>query len=140
MGKQSRVYDLLTKKQSLAVFATQKRKSKLSEELNKTISYQEQLLNMLNAITDPEMQKTVAQVKSEAWYNLKIQDELIAVKNKIDFLSIEIKNQNMQIALASDKHKKYEAKKNHFSKLDLIEKENRLDAFIPSTNKSRSKF
>ena len=116
MGKQLKVFDLLTKKQSLTVFKSQKKKNQLSEELNQAISYQKQLLEILKSIGMTKSQKTVSEIKSEAWYNLKIQDELTAIKNKIDFLSLEFKNQNIQVALATDKQKKYAEKKNHYSK------------------------
>ena len=140
MGKQLKVFDLLTKKQSLTVFKSQKKRSKLSEELNEIVSYQKKLNEILKSISTTKRQKTVAEIKSENWYKLKIQDELIAANNKIDFLSLEIKNQNMLVALASDKQKKYEEKKNHFSKLELIEKENKRDSAIQSSNTNRTKF
>ena len=106
MGKEVRIFDLLTKKQSLTVFKSQKRKNKLAEELNKVITYQKQLLEIMQSIDKEASQKTVSELKSENWYNLKIQDELIAIKNKIEFLSLELKNQNKQVALASEKQKK----------------------------------
>ena len=140
MGKQLKMYDLLTKKQSLTVFKSQKKKNKLSEELNQIISYHKQLLEILKSLTLTKTQKTVSEIKSENWYKLKIQDELIAANNKIDFLSLEIKNQNIQVALAADKQKKYEEKKRHFSKLDLIEKENKRDNAIQPSNTNKSKF
>ena len=140
MGKQLKIYDLLSKKQSLTVFKSQKKKNKLSEELTQILSYHEQLLDILKSLTLTKTQKTVLEIKSENWYKLKIQDELIAANNKIDFLSLEIKNQNIQVALAADKQKKYEEKKKHFSKLDLIEKENKRDSSVQSPNTSKSKF
>ena len=140
MGKQLKVFDLLTKKQSLTVFKSQKKKNQLLEELNQVISYQKQLFEILKSISTTKGQKTVSEIKSENWYNLKIQDELIAIGNKIDFLSLEIKNQNIQVALAADKQKKYEEKKIYFSKLDLIEKENKRETSIQRPNSQRSKF
>ncbi len=140
MGKQLKVFDLLTKKQSLTVFKSQRKKNKLSEQLNEVISYHKQLVKILESISTSQQQKTVTEIKSENWYKLKIQDELIAAKNKIDFLSDEIKNQNMQVALASDKQKKYEEKKQYFNKLELIEKENKRDNAIPQSNTIRTKF
>ena len=140
MGKQLKVYDLLAKKQSLKVFESQKKKNKLSEALSQTVSYQKQLSEILESISSNEVQKTASAIKSENWYRLKIQDELVAANNKIDFLSLEIKNQNIQVALAADRHKKFEEKKNYFNKLDLIEKENRSESAFQSSNGRRSKF
>ncbi len=140
MGKQLKLFDLLTKKQSLNVFKSQRKKNKLSEQLNEVIAYQKQLVNILESISTSKPHKSVAEIKSENWYKLKIQDELIAANNKIDFLSIEIKNQNMQVALASDKQKKYEEKKQYFNKLELIEKENKRDDAIQPSNTNRTKF
>ena len=140
MGKQVKVFDLLTKKQSLTVFKSQRKKNQLAEELNQAISYQKQLVEILKSISSSKTQKTVSEIKSESWYNVKIQDELVAINNKIDFLSLEIKNQNIQVALATDKQKKYAEKKNHFSKLEIIEKENKLETTIQSTISNRSKY
>ena len=133
MGKEVRIFDLLTKKQSLTVFKSQKRKNKLAEELNKVITYQQQLLEIMQSIDKEASQKTVSELKSENWYNLKIQDELIAIKNKIEFLSLELKNQNMQVALASEKRKKFQEKKRHFNKLEQQEKETRQESALQST-------
>lgn len=140
MGKQVKIFDLLSKKQSLTVFKSQKKKNQLSDELKKIIAYQKQLREILESISTTKTQKTVSEIKSENWYNLKIQDELIAISNKIDFLSLEIKNQNVQVALAADKQKKYEEKKNHFNRLELIEKENRIETTIPARPNNRTKF
>ena len=140
MGKQVKIFDLLSKKQSLTVFKSQKKKNQLSDELKQIIAYQKQLREILESISTTKTQKTVSEIKSENWYNLKIQDELIAISNKIDFLSLEIKNQNVQVALAADKQKKYEEKKNHFNRLELIEKENRIETTIPARPNNRTKF
>ena len=133
MGKEVRIFDLQTKKQSLNVFKSQKRKNKLAEELNKVIAYQKQLLEIMQSIDKEASQKTVSELKSENWYNLKIQDELIGIKNKIEFLSLELKNQNMQVALASEKRKKFQEKKRHFNKLEQQEKETRQESALQST-------
>ena len=140
MGKQVKIFDLLTKKQSLNVFKSQKKKNQLADELHQLVSYKTQLLEILKSISTSNTKKTVSEVKSENWYNLKIQDELIAINNKIDFLSIELKNQNIQVALAADKQKKYEEKKNHYARIESIEKENKRESNVPSMISIRSKF
>ena len=140
MGKQQKIFDLLSKKQSLNVFRSQKKKNKLSEELTQIVSYQKQLMEILKSISSDEKYKRVSEIKSETWYKLKIQDELIAATNKIEFLSMELKNQNIQIALAADKQRKYEEKRSHFNRLEIIERENRQDSSIPPFNTNKSKF
>ena len=140
MGKQVRIFDLLAKKQTLTVFKSQKKRNQLSEELKQSVSYQKQLLEILSSLSTNKTQKTVSEIKSENWYNLKIQDELIAIRNKIDFLSLEIKNQNIQVALAADKQKKYEEKKKYFNKIELLEKENKQETAVQSRINSKSRF
>ena len=140
MGKQVRIFDLLAKKQTLTVFKSQKKRNQLSEELKQSVSYQKQLLEILSSLSTNKTQKTVSEIKSENWYNLKIQDELIAIRNKIDFLSLEIKNQNIQVALAADKQKKYEEKKKYFNKIELLEKENKQETAVQSKINSKSRF
>ncbi len=140
MGRQVKIFDLLTKKQSLSVFKSQKKKGQLSEELKQNLSYQKQLLDILKSTGIKATHKTASEIQSESWYNLKIQDELIAITNRIDFLSTEIKNQNIQVALAADKQKKYEDKKNHYRKLDQLEKESKREHMMPSRTHNESKI
>jgi hypothetical protein len=84
--------------------------------------------------------KTVSEIKSHTWYNVKLQDELIAVNNKIEFLSIEVKNQKIQVALAAEKQKKYMEKKNHFYKIERLEIENKRESLAQSASFNRSKI
>ena len=59
MGKQQKIFDLLSKKQSLNVFRSQKKKNKLSEELTQIVSYQKQLMEILKSISSDEKYKRV---------------------------------------------------------------------------------
>ena len=139
MGKQVKIFDLLAKKQSLTIFKSQKRKNQLMEELNQVRSYKNQLLEILSSIDTNQSYKTVSEIKSENWYNLKIQDELKAIDNKIEFLNLEIKNQNIQVANASEKQKKFQEKRKFFNSLEKQEKETRLESSMPSATNNRSK-
>ena len=139
MGKQVKIFDLLAKKQSLTIFKSQKRKNQLMEELNQVRSYKNQLLEILSSIDTNQSYKTVSEIKSENWYNLKIQDELRAIDNKIEFLNLEIKNQNIQVANASEKQKKFQEKRKFFNSLEKQEKETRLESSMPSATNNRSK-
>ena len=71
---------------------------------------------------------------------VKIQDELIATKNKIDFLLLEIKNQTIQIALATEKQKKYQDKKKYFNEIEQRNQENKRESMMPSIINNRSKI
>lgn len=139
MGKQVKIFDLLAKKQSLTIVKSQKRKNQLMEELNQVRSYKNQLLEILSSIDTNQSFKTVSEIKSENWYNLKIQDELKGIDNKIEFLSLEIKNQNIQVATASEKQKKFQEKRKFFNSLEKHEKETRLESSMPSATNNRLK-
>ena len=140
MGKQVKIFDLLSKKQSLTVFKNQKKKNQLSQELKNAVSYKKRLLEILDSVETNESKKTVSQIKSESWYNLKIQDELNATKNKIDFLSLEIKNQTMRIAIATEKQKKFRDKKKHFNEIEMKKRENNRESTMPTIINNRSKI
>ena len=139
MGKQVRVFDLLTKKQSLSVFKSQKKRNKLAEELRNATAYQKQLEDILESMASDKKKKTVAEIKSESWYRLKIRDELTSIQNKIDFLSVEIKDQRIQVAKETEKRKKFDEKKTHFQKVELLESERREEIATPSRIDNRSK-
>ena len=140
MGKQVKVFDLLSKKQSLHVFRNQRKKNQLLEELRLATAYQKQLHEILNTMYETEGNKTVSQIRSENWYKLKIQDELVSVRNKIDFLTIEIKDQGIQIALASEKKRKFEEKRNQLKKIDTRNRENKRETMSIAHPTNRSKF
>ena len=140
MGKQQKIFDLLTKKQSLNVYRSKRKKNKLSEQLAEINTYRKQLIEILDSISSPQKNKTVGEIKSETWYKLKLQDELIGANNKIDFLSLELKNQNIQVALEAEKHKKFEEKKNYFKRLEIIDREKKLDVNSPPQSGNRAKF
>ncbi len=139
MGKQVKVFELLSKKQSLNVFKNQKKKNQLVDELKAATAYQKKLTEILTNMSKELENKTVSQIKAENWYNLKIQDELIATVNKIEFLTIEIKNQGVQIALASEKKRKFDEKKIQIQKINAQELENKIEnmAAAPSNNGSK---
>ena len=140
MGKQVKVFDLLSKKQSLHVFRNQRKKNQLLEELRLATAYQKQLHEILNTMSEAEGNKTVSEIRSENWYKLKIQDELVSVGNKIDFLTIEIKDQGIQIALASEKKRKFEEKRNQLRKIDTHNRENKRETMSIAHPNNRSKF
>ncbi|MEE2774750.1 MAG: hypothetical protein VYE27_07550 [Pseudomonadota bacterium] len=132
MGKQVRVFDLLTKKQSISVFKSQKKKNEIAEKLRLATLYEKQLQDILNSMLENKNHKTVAEIKSETWYKLKIQDELRANRNKIDFLNKEIVNQRMLVAKESEKRKKFSERKDYFKKLESQEKERKQENMTPS--------
>ena len=140
MGKQIKVYDLLSKKQSLDVFKNQKKKNQLLEELNAARAYKEQLIEISTSILNDNTEKTVSQIKSESWYSLKIQDELLAIESKIEFLIVEIKDHGIQIAIASEKKRKFDEKKLQLKKIATRDKENRQEMLATRSSANQSKY
>jgi len=140
MGKQVKVFELLSKKQSLNVFKNQKKKNQLVDELKAATAYQKKLTEILTNMSKELENKTVSQIKAENWYNLKIQDELIATVNKIEFLTIEIKNQGVQIALASEKKRKFDEKKIQIQKINAQELENKIENMAAAPSKNGPKY
>ena len=118
-----RTYELLAMKQNLSLIKYYKKKNALVESLNQCIDLESQLTIILKKTFEKKENKTVSEIKSESWYNIKIQDELLAVKNRIEFLKTEIKNHNLRLAIEKEKHKKFIEKKDHHNKLLLMERD-----------------
>jgi hypothetical protein len=118
-----RTYELLAMKQNLSLIKYYKKKNTLVESLNQCTELETQLAIILKTTFEKKENKTVSEIKSESWYNIKIQDELLAVKNRIEFLRTEIKNHNLQLAIEKEKHKKFIEKKDQYNKIALIERD-----------------
>ena len=86
MKSSPRTYELLAKKQSLSLMRSNRKKNALVESLNQCLELEKQLKEILATTFETRNNKTVSEIKSESWYNVKIQDELSAVRNKIEFL------------------------------------------------------
>ncbi len=122
MRSPKRTYELLAMKQNLSLIKYHKKRGALVESLNQCIELKKQLTEILETTYEKKENKTASEIKSESWYNIKIQDELSSVKNRIEFLSEELRTHKLQLAIENEKHKKFVEKKELFYKLEVEER------------------
>ena len=138
MKSSPRTYELLAKKQSLSLMRSNRKKNALVESLNQCLELEKQLKEILATTFETRNNKTVSEIKSESWYNVKIQDELSAVRNKIEFLGEELKNQKMQFAIEKEKQKKFDERFHLSKKMNRLEKEKKFESLFQNRSRIRS--
>ncbi len=138
MKSSPRTYELLAKKQSLSLMRSNRKKNALVESLNQCLELEKQLKEILATTFETRNNKTVSEIKSESWYNVKIQDELSAVRNKIEFLGEELKNQKMQFAIEKEKQKKFDERFHLSKKMNRLEKEKKFESLFQNRSSIRS--
>tara|TARA_A100001015_G_scaffold317539_1_gene434800 strand:- start:1029 stop:1445 length:417 start_codon:yes stop_codon:yes gene_type:complete len=138
MKSQRRIFDLLSKKQNLQLIKLTQKKNKLSAELKESIEQKLQLKSIIESSRNRGTELTAAAIQSESWYSIRIKDQLVALQNRIDFLSDEIKNQNVLVAMQKEKKNKYNEKKEYYHKMEKIEKENRFEASLQFKSLTKS--
>ncbi len=138
MRSSRRTYELLAMKQNLSLIKHHKKKSTLLESLNQCFELKKQLTEILETTHEKKENKTVSEIRSESWYNVKIQDELSSVRNRIEFLSEELKNHKLQLAIENEKHKKFVEKKDLFYKLEMEERDEKLQLQYQGKGTGRS--
>ena len=78
---------------------------------------------------------TALQLKSKKWYNLKIQEQILAAENKNTFLEKENRNIQKKIALKHHKMKNSIEKASYHKKIEKEVSENKQLLSYPALNK-----
>ena len=126
MKNRKRIFELLSKKENISLRKAINKKNSLLKELKKIEVTKRKLEEVIKETKKENTERTVTELKAESWYNTKIKDQLIEIKNKIDFLLKEIKNQNVTLSNHKEKSKKYDEKyiEHEKNEIRLIEKRN----------------
>ena len=126
MKNKKRIFDLLSKKENISLRRAINKKNSLLKELKKIEVTKRKLEEVIKETKKESTERTVTELKAESWYNTKIKDQLIEIKNKIDFLLKEIKSQNVILSNHKEKSKKYDEKyvEHEKNEIRLIEKRN----------------
>ena len=135
MKSKRRIFELLALKEKVERNNYYKQAKTISQELNKNNSLKEKLIEILNEDKKSTNSISALQLKSKKWYNLKIQEQIIASENKNIFLKKETAKIQKKIAFTNNKMK------NSLEKAALhkkIENDNIVkieQSLIPSLNK-----
>ena len=105
MGSKRKIFELFALKQKLERNNHLKKAKAISEEIKRNNSLKEKLLEIVKEDEDKKNSMTALQLKSKKFYNLKIQEQIIATENKNIFLEKENSQIQKKIAYKQQKMK-----------------------------------
>ena len=136
MKSKRRIFELLALKEKVERNNYFKQAKTISQEINKNNSLKEKLIEILNEDKKSTNSISALQLKSKKWYNLKIQEQIIASENKNIFLKKETAKIQKKIAFTNNKMKNSLEKAALHKNIENDNIENIEHSLIPSLNKS----
>ncbi len=109
--------------------------------LNKEIQRNSIIQEKLESISSKKFEDKIItgmQLRSENWYDSKIQSQITEIKNRQKFLSEESLAMRRKVALAHNRMKKSQEKASQYKKEQSMEKEKKFEASIPPRSNTKS--
>ena len=135
MRSKKKMFEILALKDRLERNNYYKQAKAISDEINKNNHLKEKLEEIVAQENKTDNSMTALQLKSKKWYNLRIQEQILASENKKNFLEKE--NSQIQKKIAQKHHKmKNSLEKAAFHKKideENLDKKNQLS--LPTLNK-----
>jgi len=136
MKSKRRIFELLALKEKVERNNYYKQAKTITQEINKNNSLKEKLLEILNEEKKSTNSISALQLKSKKWYNLKIQEQIVASENKNVFLKKENAKIQKKIAFTNNKMKSSLEKAALHKQIENNNIEKIEQSLIPSLNKS----
>ena len=136
MGSKRKIFELLALKEKLERNNHFKKAKAISEEIKKNNSLKEKLLEIVKEEKVKKKSMTALQLKSKNWYNLKIQEQILAAENKNIFLEKENSQIQKKIAFKHQKMKTSIEKASYHKKIEKEISDKKELLSYPSLNKS----
>lgn len=135
MGSKRKLFELFALKDKLERNKHFIKAKTISEEIKRNNSLKEKLQEIANEEKEITKSMTALQLKSKKWYNLKIQEQILAAETKNTFLEKENRNIQKKIALKHHKMKNSIEKASYHKKIEKEVSENKQLLSYPALNK-----
>lgn len=135
MGSKRKLFELLALKDKLERNNHFKQAKAISDEIQKNNLLNEKLQEIVKDENKTKISMTALQLKSQNWYNLKIQEQILSSENKKSFLEKENYQIQKKIALKHHKMKNSLEKAALHKKIELDTSEKKQLLSYPSFNK-----
>ena len=135
MGSKRKLFELFALKDKLERNKHFIKAKTISEEIKRNNSLKEKLQEIAKEEKEIKKSMTALQLKSKKWYNLKIQEQILASENKKSFLEKENYQIQKKIALKHHKMKNSLEKAALHKKIELDTSEKKQLLSYPSFNK-----
>ena len=131
MAKGRSVFHLLALKQKVALAKKNRTMKTLQDELDRTKGIRDQLSEMVGTMNVPVGETTVRHLRSASWYGNQVQEQLGAISNRAEFLSVEVDTHRKDIAITRHKQERALEKSIEHERAEQLEREERAAALIP---------
>ena len=135
MGSKRKIFELLALKEKLERNSHFKKAKAITQEIMRNNELKEKLLEIVKEDKGNKISMTALQLKSKKFYNLKIQEQIIASENKNIFLEKESSQIQKKIALKHHKMKNSIEKASYHKKIEKEVSENKQLLSYPALNK-----
>ena len=131
MAKGRSVFQLLALKQKVALAKKNRTMKTLQDELDRTKGIRDQLSEMVGTMNVPVGETTVRHLRSASWYGNQVQEQLGAISNRAEFLSVEVDTHRKDIAITRHKQERAMEKSIEHERAEQLEREERAAALMP---------
>ena len=131
MAKGRSVFHLLALKQKVALAKKTRTMNTLQDELDRTKGIRDQLSEMVGTMNLPVGETTVRHLRSASWYGNQVQEQLGAISNRAEFLSVEVDTHRKDIAITRHKQERALEKSIEHERAEQLEREERDAALMP---------
>ena len=131
MAKGRSVFHLLALKQKVALAKKNRTMKTLQDELDRTKGIRDQLSEMVGTMNVPVGETTVRHLRSANWYGNQVQEQLGAISNRAEFLSVEVDTHRKDIAITRHKQERALEKSIEHERAEQLEREERAAALMP---------
>ena len=131
MAKGRSVFHLLALKQKVALAKKNRTMKTLQDELDRTKGIRDQLSEMVGTMNLPVGETTVRHLRSASWYGNQVQEQLGAISNRAEFLSVEVDTHRKDIAITRHKQERALEKSIEHERAEQLEREKRAAALMP---------
>ena len=135
MGSKRKLFELFALKDKLERNKHFIKAKAINEEIKRNNSLKEKLQEIAKEEKEITKSMTALQLKSKKWYNLKIQEQILAAENKNTFLEKENRQIRKKIALKHHKMKNSIEKASYHKKIEKEVSENKQLLSYPAFNK-----
>ena len=131
MAKGRSVFHLLALKQKVALAKKNRTMKTLQDELDRTKGIRDQLSEIVGTMNVPVGETTVRHLRSASWYGNQVQEQLGAISNRAEFLSVEVDTHRKDIAITRHKQERALEKSIEHERAEQLEREERAAALMP---------
>ena len=118
-------------KQKLALVRKTKAVKTLQDELDRAVNVRDQLAEMADGMSVPVGETTIRHLRSASWYGNQVQEQLGAISNRAEFLSVEVDTHRKDIAITRHKQERALEKSIKHERAEQLEREERAAALMP---------